>query len=661
MTARAPGGGRPRLPRWLGAMAPPAPAPPGTRPARWRIALVFAWALLLRLIYVHQISSNPYFDSPTMDPLFHDQWARAIAAGKPWLPHEPYFRAPLYPYFLAFVYRFLSPGYMAVRVVQAILGSASAVLVYLIGRRTFGERAGLLAGLLAGAYWMLIYFDGELLINVFENLFNLLFLWLVLRAAERDRLRAWFPVGLALGLSAIARPTILAFIVVLVPWMAWMRRDGLLARVAAVVAGAAIVILPVTARNLVVAHDFVPIAWQGGINFYLGNHGGANGWSAQAPELPLDWWGGYNATISIPEKAAGHPLKRSAVDRYWFHRGLGWMRAHPGAGAALMARKFALFWTSFEFGNNQDVYFFRRYSALLRGPLLHFGLVAPLALAGMLLFTRGAKRALLTLFVLLYMATIVAFFVCDKLRLPVVPLLIIFAAALVVAAWDALRARRLRALTPAALVAGLFAIPVNLNLLAIPHPDFAQSHVSVASVLVAKKQYAGAERELREAIAINPQFPSAHLNLGVVLAQEGHVDEAIAEYRAEIATGRGDPRPAANLGYLLQQKGDTGGAIAAYQEALSMGSTDLEMIYNLGGSLVRAGRPAEAEPFFRQVIAAQPDNVNAENNLAVALSAEGRRDEAIAGWEAILAKHPDAAQVRANLDAARRDRDASRN
>ena len=137
-------------------------SPARTRPHPWAMAAIFLWALLLRLIYVRQISSNPFFSRPVMDPGYHDEWARAIASGD-WIGKEAFFRAPLYPYFLGVIYRLFGPDYLTPRIIQAVLGSISCVLLYLITRRLFGERAALLAGAAAGAYGMLIYFDAELL------------------------------------------------------------------------------------------------------------------------------------------------------------------------------------------------------------------------------------------------------------------------------------------------------------------------------------------------------------------------------------------------------------------------------------------------------------------------------------------------------------------
>jgi hypothetical protein len=61
--------------------------------------VIFILAVTVRVIYVLQLRASPLFDTLIMDELYHDQWARELAAGN-WAGSEVFFRAPLYPYFL---------------------------------------------------------------------------------------------------------------------------------------------------------------------------------------------------------------------------------------------------------------------------------------------------------------------------------------------------------------------------------------------------------------------------------------------------------------------------------------------------------------------------------------------------------------------------------
>ena len=68
---------------------------------RWLLPVIIViCAFLIRFIYLTQIQSMPTFDSPTMDEQYHLELANQINNDN--LPAEPFFRAPLYPYLLAF-------------------------------------------------------------------------------------------------------------------------------------------------------------------------------------------------------------------------------------------------------------------------------------------------------------------------------------------------------------------------------------------------------------------------------------------------------------------------------------------------------------------------------------------------------------------------------
>ena len=80
----------------------PAERAPAARP-RLGLAGILLLALLLRLIYLGQVASLPFFDHPVGESQVHLTLASQIAAGS-FVPHRPFFYASvLYPYFLAVV------------------------------------------------------------------------------------------------------------------------------------------------------------------------------------------------------------------------------------------------------------------------------------------------------------------------------------------------------------------------------------------------------------------------------------------------------------------------------------------------------------------------------------------------------------------------------
>jgi hypothetical protein len=109
------------------------------------LIVLFVFAFSLRLVYLVQLQETPWFDAPIEDAGRYDDWAQSIQSD--WLQmsqpyHEgPFFQAPLYPYLLAIVYTVLGHSYLAVRMIQFLLGSCSVLLIYFLGKKVFAGRS----------------------------------------------------------------------------------------------------------------------------------------------------------------------------------------------------------------------------------------------------------------------------------------------------------------------------------------------------------------------------------------------------------------------------------------------------------------------------------------------------------------------------------------
>ena len=143
----------------------------------------------MRLVHVWQLRRSPFFSLLMGDSRGYDEWARRIAGGD-WLGHEVFYQAPLYPYLLGVIYAVAGRHLLLVRIVQALIGSASCALLALAAARLFSRRAGLVAGLMLALYAPAIFFDGLLQKSVLDVFFVCLALWLISRSegtAETQR------------------------------------------------------------------------------------------------------------------------------------------------------------------------------------------------------------------------------------------------------------------------------------------------------------------------------------------------------------------------------------------------------------------------------------------------------------------------------------------
>ncbi|MBN1826175.1 MAG: tetratricopeptide repeat protein [Candidatus Eisenbacteria bacterium] len=629
----------------------------------------------LRFFHIFDMRESPVFDRPVMDPAYHHEWALSLVDGDPITDGEPYFRAPLYPYFLAALYRSGGDPLIRARAAQAIFGVFSLYLIYLLGLRVFSPAVAFLALGMALLYPLFPYFEGELLITSLVVFLDLLLLLQLLRAEKLDRRREWVVAGAVLGLSAIARPNVLLFAPAIPIWLAFLRRwgpRGIAGRTLLTAAGALLLILPITVRNARQG-DPVLIASQGGINFYLGNHPGADGWSATAPGIRKDWWGGIEDARILAERSAGRPLRASEVSDYWYGRGLSFFRERPGEAFRLLFRKTYLLVRGGELSNNQIIPFAARYSRVFRLLPLGFGLIVPLALLGMLGGIREKRRLLLVLFLGFYSLSIVSFFICSRYRMPLLPPLLLFAAAALLRLGGDLRRRPARAGGAFLFLGGaLFLLNHDFG---VPGPvNWALGYQGEGLSLMERGDLDAAEERYRAAIRIDPGSSVAHHdlgvllrrrgdlegavasirlsltldslnveawnNLGITLAAEGKASEAIDAYRRGIALDDRNPNLHANLAFLLQQEGRYEEAIDEYRFFLRSGIADGRIHANLGMALIRAGKTAEGEEELRRGVRVSPGLPGPVILLADHLAATGRAGEAIALLREAAARMP---------------------
>ncbi|MEE3259578.1 MAG: glycosyltransferase family 39 protein, partial [Candidatus Latescibacterota bacterium] len=172
---------------------------------------ILALALVVRLAYLYLAVDTPLFDVLLIDSEFYDRRARSIAGGD-WLGDTPFFMNPFYPYFLAVIYSLFGYEYWVVGLVQAVVGTGSCYLMYLLGSQLWRERDGLVAAGLTAVYGPYVFYDGALLTAAPITLLNLASLYFLLQSTNGSRRWLWAG-GIAMGFSATARPMVLLFVV----------------------------------------------------------------------------------------------------------------------------------------------------------------------------------------------------------------------------------------------------------------------------------------------------------------------------------------------------------------------------------------------------------------------------------------------------------------
>jgi tetratricopeptide (TPR) repeat protein len=595
----------------------------------------FALALLVRLLNIWQIRAAPFFSVLMGDSHGYDEWARRIAGGE-WVGHEVFYQAPLYPYLLGVIYAVAGRSLLLVRIVQSVMGSVSCVLLALAAARLFSTRVGLAAGVMLALYAPAIFFDGLLQKSTLDVFFICLALWLItktgtaetaeagekissLRAPRSRRFLTFFWLGIAMGGLALTRENAIVLIVVVAVWAAMVSRP----KAAAVFfAGVALVLTPVAVRNAYVGGGFYVTTSQAGPNFYIGNNPKSDGtyqalrFGRGAPEFERQ-----DAT-DLAQHALGRTLTPSEVSSYWTDRAFDYIVSQPASWLTLMVKKTVLLVNAAEMVDTESQETHAEWSMPLRllGPIGHFGVLVPLAIFGLIATFPSSGASNRSLFWLLYAmtaayaASVVAFYVFARYRYPLVPFLMLFAAA------------------------GLAALPDVFRTRAVPGGIKAVAAIAVAAVVANWPMLSAAwMRAVTEG------------NLGAALQSEGRLDEAAAHYRRAIALRPDYAAAYSNLGTALRGQGRLDEAVTAYERAITLQPDFPDAHYNLANALVDQGKAPAAIEHFHVALRVVPGSAEVHNNLGIALAANGKAEEAMAEFRAALVADPGSAKAHRNL------------
>jgi len=454
------------------------------------VAALGALALLLRLIYIVQVKDTSLVAPEDLDPGFYYNWAKEIASGD-WRGKTSFVQSPLYAYLLGLLMVFLGTSVGRILVVQSFVGVGTVLLTYLLGRRFFGHWQGMLAGLLIACYGPFIFFEGMVMKTFLSPFLTLVLLLLLDKARQeaagaaagtaaampgseatpaRRALRLFGLAGAVYGLTTLDRDNFILLAPALAMLSCWLggglNRRGLRAA-GAFTLGTVLLIAPVTLRNWFVSHEFVLLTTGGGEVFFIGNNADANGLYVPPPFVRPDPKYEHTDFVDRASEISGRKLTAMQSSWFWFSQGLQFIKEEPLAWLRLIGRKLIHFWNFFELPDNLDYDILQRFSTLLAalnkafppqdwatlhvpsGPSraavrIHFfstfGTVAPFGLVGIYL-TRRRWRRFLPLYVVLfgYMGTVLLFFNFSRFRVPIVPILALFASESLLAIGSALR------------------------------------------------------------------------------------------------------------------------------------------------------------------------------------------------------------------------------
>jgi tetratricopeptide (TPR) repeat protein len=359
----------------------------------------------------------------------------------------------------------------------------------------------------------------------------------------------------------------------------------------------------------------------------------------------------------------------------------------PGAALRLYALKLRLLLGAGERSNNNNPYFWSKWSPVLRWPVwLGWAPILLLAVLGLFRRDLAAPRRLLLLGTAgAYALSLLAFFINGRFRLPLLALLAIPAGGGLERLWSAVRTRRwpdARAGVAVALALFLFSLSDlltfrenrtdadpfsrftlgnayadegNLSAARAAYEDAlaVQRRFQVASfalieeplytslgrILLGQNQPDAAVRLYTDWVRGDPTSVAGRVALGDLLLQLGRADDAAAQFETARRMAPDDPRAALGYAWILRANGDAGSALRRFRAVVGHGQ-DVQALFGEGLCLIDLERYGDAAQTFEDLLRIQPDYWQAVGNLAGVYDRLGREAEARQAYRRLLSLHP---------------------
>ncbi len=587
--------------------------------ARLWIAVLLGFGLVMRIIAASQIAALPLFDVPTSEASIALQRATEIAHGA-WAPVRPLDGGAIYPYLLAAMLALPGIGFAAVAIVQAVAGVATVALLAGTAQRLYGPVAGVATAALGALYGLFAFLEADALDAAWVQLAIASALWVMVRLGDVHAPRArqapliFLLAGLTIGLAVLERPQLALLIPVLVAWVA-VRGRSATAAVAALIAA----LLPAAVAAMLAA-DAGSFPATRGADLYAGNHSGARGtpaepWVVRAAEYASRPGDARVSSRAAAEALAQRQLTHEQTSAFWSRRAAAFVRERPHEAAALAARKAALVFAAAEIPSDID-YAFVRERAWALGAL-------PVGFAGVLSFAaigigfafaerrRRAEAVLLLACVLAVAAGMVAFFVADRLRAPMVlPLMIAggggCAALIRTAANPGARhdTRVVLVMLVACACAVFSMVPLNAAGRARDWWLFARAlelRGDLPAVASAYEKSADVDGNAYTRGMVLERLASTYETMGLN-------DLAVTTLRNAIGADPDRSGAHRHLGMLYASTGDPGRALGELREAERLGARDPELLGVIAALLVFGGESAEARAYYVRARSLAPDD-----------------------------------------------------
>ncbi|MCF7888913.1 MAG: glycosyltransferase family 39 protein [Victivallales bacterium] len=382
--------------------------------------IIFVISLTLAFLYIRQAADwyGIFINfQPSLDMKAYLENAQGIINGN-WPGTEPFFRAPLYSYILAFMI-LIGRNLFGIATIQALFYSSTVGIIYLIADRLFNRKTGWLAAFLTlfygGAfYWIIILHS-----TVFEfflaslTLFFTVKLSCLLRSEKncnKKFILYFTATGFAFGLLCLIRTNFL----VIIPFFAagYFVEAYRNKNITKLLQGFIVI-------ALICASLWTPVL------LHNKNYSGLYLTTNAAPT-----WNYANTEGSDVYNAMVPYGKKLNIDSiaFWEHQ----------------LKKLIAYWSSFEYPQNVNFYLFKENLWILKLFFIPFGLIAALFIVGLALTYKNIYNLWSCwAFFFPYYISISLFFIIGRFRIPGIPPMIIIASAAIYIIFENINKRKM--------------------------------------------------------------------------------------------------------------------------------------------------------------------------------------------------------------------------
>jgi len=498
--------------------------------------IIMLLALGVRIIFLAQISDSPFFNLNIIDEYTYSDHARVLAENGE-IREGFFWQGSFYPFFLAAVYRLAGTSIQTVKIIQIIIGSLTAALVYLLGEKVFGRKTGITAALIITFCGPMLIFESKLLATCWASLFSVLLVLLFIRADKKKSTGNYLALGICCGLAIITRANFIFFIspaliLLFINLSRSQMKPSMIALKAAALTGAIVLILiPVSTLSYRTNSNFNPLPQSSSLNIYLGNN--PNTARTLMIRPGMEW------RELIREPSVNGAATNREKREYFSRQVREYVASRPLHFLAGLGWKTVQFFSSRELPRNIDPYIERKFSSLYSiliwkkgGFGFPFGIILILAIIGLAKYGRTSGKYL-WLFLVLYPVSIAAVFVASRYRVPYIPILAVPAAAGITAIAEMISRTDYRRMISSASMAGLIALAVTApGPFAVEEHDYeSEMYCNAGFVLYRENRLSEAAGYLEKSLDIRPGYSKANKYMGLLLSRMNRTDQAVDYFR----------------------------------------------------------------------------------------------------------------------------------